>query len=74
MQKPTVTPQGGMYALWMPRAGISGSATSGRVWVESINTAKQTALVRYDPGLGMRSRVFCAHLADIDFTREWRKL
>ena len=56
-------PQGGVYAYWRDH---------GRVWVESINTLKGTALVRFDPGLGMRSRQHAVKLAFIDFNREWK--
>lgn len=58
-------PQGGVYAYHRDR---------GRVWVESINTAKGTAIVRYDAGTGTRSTARAVPLGDLDFTREWREL
>lgn len=65
--------QGGIFAFWTPAKGISGSAQPGRVWVESINSIKGTALVRYDAGDGMRSRQFCARLLDLQQTaRGWQ--
>ena len=69
-------PQGGVYAFWNARPTISGSAQPGRVWVESINSAKGTAIVRYDAGEGIRSRSMCAAIADLDFdaVNGWRKL
>lgn len=57
------TPQGGMHALWIGH---------GRVWVESFNSIKRTALVRFDAGDGMRSRCRTVPLDEIDFTREWK--
>jgi hypothetical protein len=44
----------------------------GRVWVETIDAAKKTALIRFDANLGRRSRVHEIRLADIDFSREWK--
>lgn len=58
-------PQGAVYAYLADR---------GRVWVESINSAQGTALVRFDPNLGMRSRVHKVSLAALDFDREWKRL
>ena len=75
MTPPTPTPQGGMYAYYAGPSGpsISGSlVATGRVWVESINSLKGTALVRFDPGEGMRSRAYSVRLTDVDFSREWR--
>ena len=44
----------------------------GRVYVENFNSLKRTANIRFDPGLGMRSRVRKVNLDDLDFTREWK--
>ncbi len=60
-QKPK--PQAGMYAYVIDR---------GRVWVESFNSLKQTALVRFDCNTGMRSRCHTVPLSQVDFTREWK--
>jgi hypothetical protein len=57
--------QGGILAMWRPRPGISGAANPGRVWVESINSLKGTAIVRYDTGEGLRSRAYTALLSDL---------
>jgi hypothetical protein len=51
-------PQGGVHAQWIGH---------GRVWVESLNSIKKTALVRFDPGEGMRSRAKSVPLSEIDF-------
>jgi len=51
-------PQGGVYALLTGR---------GRVWVESINSIKGTALVRFDAGEGTRSSARTVPIAAIDF-------
>lgn len=58
-------PQGAVYAYVKDR---------GRVWVESINTLEGSALVRFDPGEGMRGRTFKVPLDTIDFEREWKDL
>ncbi len=60
---PRRSPQGGVYAYHIDH---------GRVWVESIRSDRQTALVRYDAQTGMRSRAHVVPLSSIDFTREWR--
>lgn len=44
----------------------------GRVWVESVNSLTRTAIVRLDPGEGVRSRAKKVLLDSIDFGREWR--
>lgn len=62
---PKRKPQGGVYAYLIDH---------GRVWVESFNSMKGTALVRFDPGLGMRSRVKSVQLSQIDFNREWKRM
>jgi hypothetical protein len=59
----TRNPQGGVYAYLIDQ---------GRVWVESINSIRQSALVRFDPGEGLRGRVKVVRLSSIDFSREWR--
>ena len=56
-------PQGGVHAYLIDR---------GRVWVESINSLKGTALVRFDCKTGIRSRARTVKLVEIDFTREWK--
>lgn len=67
-------PQGGVYAFYKGGDhGISGSLLNpGRAWVESINSLKATAIIRYDPAEGTRSRAYAVRLTDIDFSREWR--
>lgn len=62
-KKNPAKPQGGMYAYVKDR---------GRAWVESIDTLKGTAKVRFDPGEGMRGRVVTVPLSSVDFRREWR--
>jgi len=56
-------PQGGVYAYYINR---------GRVWVESFNSITSTALIRFDPGEGVRSRVHKVRLSQLDFSREWK--
>lgn len=58
-------PQGGVHAYLIDQ---------GRVWVESINSVKQTALVRFDANLGMRSPAKTVKLSAVDFSREWRSV
>jgi len=59
--------------MWRPvPPGISGSANAGRVWVESINSAQGTAHVRYDTGEGMRSRLYCARLSELEQIPRYR--
>lgn len=60
------SPQGNMYAL------VTSGERRGRVWVESINSLKGTALVRFDPNEGMRSRAYTVPIQAVDFTREWK--
>lgn len=60
---PNRKPQGAVYAYVKDQ---------GRVWVESINSLKGTALVRFDPGQDMRSRARTVSMAAVDFTREWK--
>ena len=57
--------EGGIFAYWNPQKGISGSANPGRVWVDSINSVKGTAIIRFDANTGMRSRAFSARLVDL---------
>lgn len=59
------SPQGGVYAYVLDR---------GRVWVESVSSLgpNGTALVRFDPNEGMRSRVHKVPLNQVDFDREWK--
>jgi len=54
-------------------APISGSLGACRVWVESINPERASAIVRPDAGEGTRGREYFVWLADLDFTREWRR-
>lgn len=56
----TRKPQGGIYAY------VTGR---GRCWIESFNGLKESALVRFDPGEGMRSKVAKVPLAAIDWNR-----
>ena len=64
------------YAQWTPKAGISGSATGGRVFVETMNADNGTATVRFDCGDGTRSKCYCAKITDLDFLapKGWREL
>jgi len=61
-------PSGGTYAMAThPKTG-----GRGRVWVESISThhgdpSASSALVRFDPGEGMRSRVYKVPLSSVQF-------
>ena len=66
----------GIYAHWKPVGRVSGSATAGRVWVESMNSKIGTAIVRYDAGEGVRSLALCARLTDLTETGSngWRDL
>lgn len=57
------SPQGGVHAYVLDR---------GRAWVESINSIKETALIRWDAGLGKRSRCYTIQLSQVDFTRQWK--
>ena len=68
------SPQGGVHAFYRGGDhGISGSLLNpGRAWVESINSLKGTAIIRYNPNEGTRSRAYAVRLADIDFNREWK--
>lgn len=54
-------PQGGVHAY---------IANRGRAWIESIHSLNGTALVRFNAGIGMRSRCEKVKLSDVDFTRE----
>lgn len=60
---PNRKPQGGVHAYVIDR---------GRAFVESIHCMNGTALVRFDAGIGMRSRCEKVKLSDVDFTREWK--
>jgi hypothetical protein len=55
---PAQSPQGGVNAYWRDH---------GRVWVESIHSLNGTAMIRPDPGMGMRGHVKKVALRDLDF-------
>ncbi len=57
------SPQGGTYAMAThPKTG-----GRGRAWVESINSLKRTALVRFDSDEGTRSRAYSVPLSSVEF-------
>ena len=58
VSNPAQVPQGGVYAYWRDH---------GRVWVESIHSLNGTAMIRPDPGIGMRGHVKKVALRDLDF-------